>query len=139
MALEILIADDDRRLPGELRRLLERGGGIRVTEARDGEEAIGLALAGHPDLVLMDIVMPGLGGLEATRRIKAACPGVKIVTLTVHDEVQYRSAARESGADSLLLKKKLGAELIPAIRDLIPTFPAPDAGPLEQSRSAPSR
>src|SRR5207247_6306587 len=64
------------------------------------------------DIVLMDIVMPRMDGLEATRRIKAAQPETKVIILTVYDEEPYREAARESGADAFLLKETVLAELI---------------------------
>ncbi len=139
MALTILIVDDDQQFPGELRRLLESGRRpVRVVEARDGEEALRLALAVRPDIVVMDVVMPGMGGLEATRRIKASRPETKIVMVTVHDEAQYRKAAQESGADRFLLKKTLGTELIPAIRSLVPCFApkAPDCSATGPAGSA---
>jgi two-component system response regulator DegU len=127
MALTVLIADDDRIFSGELRRLLECGRMV-VLEARNGEEAVRLTHECQPDVVLMDMVMPRMSGLEATRRIKMARPHTKVIMLTVHDETQYRKAAVDSGADRFFLKKVLGAELIPAIATLMPGFAAGGVG-----------
>ncbi len=83
-----------------------------VGEAGDGEEAVRLARDLRPDVVLMDIGMPGLDGLEATRRIKADRPEARVIILTVHGEEAYRRAAGESGADAFLPKKALIALLL---------------------------
>jgi DNA-binding NarL/FixJ family response regulator len=97
-------------------------------EAEDGEDGLRLARELRPDVVLMDIAMPRLNGLEATRQIKAAQPETKVIVLTIHDEAPYRKAARESGADAFLAKKMVVAELIPAIGSLVPRFPAKSEG-----------
>lgn len=125
----ILVADDDHGFRQTIRQLLDREivgsllgteeQGSVMVEAGNGEEAVRLARELHPDLVLMDIAMPHLDGLEATRRIKAERPETKVIIVTVHDEKAYRKAAAESGADAFLLKKALIAELLPTIRENI--------------------
>jgi DNA-binding NarL/FixJ family response regulator len=124
----ILSVDDDRVFRQELKRLLEGTREVHVVEAEDGEDGLRLARELRPDVVLMDIAMPRLNGLEATRQIKAAQPETKVIVLTVHDEAPYRKAARESGADAFLAKKTVVGELIPAIGSLVPRFPAKSEG-----------
>ncbi|MBI4011602.1 MAG: response regulator transcription factor [Candidatus Rokubacteria bacterium] len=112
--------DDDERFRGELRQLLAREPEVSVAEARDGDEALRLTREMRPSVVLMDITMPSVDGLEATRRIKALQPETKVIIVTVHAEEPYRRAARESGADGFLVKKTLMGELMPMIRRLVP-------------------
>src|SRR2546425_118827 len=123
MPVTILISDDNNMFRGEMKRLLERAQEVCVAEAEDGEEALRLTQKLRPEVVLMDIVMPRMDGLEATRRIKAVQPETKVIILTVYDEEPYRKAACESGADVFLLKKTVMAELIPTIGALLPTVP----------------
>ena len=123
MPVTILIADDNDVFREGLKRLLERTLEVCVVEAGDGEEALRLAQELRPEVVLMDIVMPRMDGLEATRRIKAVQPETKVIILTVYDEEPYREAARESSADAFLLKQNVMAELIPTIGALVPTVP----------------
>jgi DNA-binding NarL/FixJ family response regulator len=116
MPINTLIADDDYLFRITVRRLLEQAPEVSVVgEANDGEEAIQLAQELQPDLVLMDISMPRLDGLEATRRIKAERPNTKVIILTVHQEEAYRKAAGECRADAFLTKKTVGSQLLPAI------------------------
>ena len=123
MSVTILIADDNDVFRGEIKRLLEGEPEVTVAEAEDGEEALRLTQELRPEVVLMDIVMPRIDGLEATRRIKAVQPETKVIILTIHDEELYRKAARESSADAFLLKETVMAELIPTIGALVPTVP----------------
>jgi len=115
----ILIADDDPEFRDQLKRLLGHELEARLVQAGDGDEAVRLAHEFQPDVVLMDISMPRMGGLEATRRIKAERPETKVIVVTVHDQEPYRAAARESGGDAFVLKKAVPADLIPAIRSLV--------------------
>ncbi len=118
--MSILIAAGDQRFRGELRRLLAGEPEMSVVEARGGEEALRLTRELRPGVVLMDVAMPSVDGLEATRRIKALQPETKVIILAVHGEEAYQRAARESGADGFLVKKTLAGELIPTIRRLVP-------------------
>ncbi len=82
-----------------------------VGEAEDGDEAFKLAQELLPQVILMDLDMPGLNGLEATRQIKSWKPEAKIIILAIHDEKAYRKAAMECGASGFVLKKSLRREL----------------------------
>jgi len=116
-ALTCLIADDDPVFRGLIRQLVEAEPDARiVAEARDGEEAVRLARELHPKVVLMDIAMPRVNGLEALRSTKAAMPDTKVIVVTEHGEEVYRRVALAGGADAFVLKKALGTELLPAIR-----------------------
>src|SRR5262245_9732634 len=115
----LLIADDDPRVRGSIRRVLERDPDTQVIgEAGDGAEAVRLARELHPGIVLMDIAMPRMNGLEALRLTKQALPATKIIVVTVHGEEPYRKVALAGGADGFVLEKALGTDLLPAIRRL---------------------
>jgi YesN/AraC family two-component response regulator len=102
-AMNVLIVDDDKASREGLRELIELRPDIRVVgEAIDGEEAIDLVDALRPDLVVMDVQMPKMDGLEATRRIKQRLPDIRVILLTMYRE--YRAAAERSGADAFLVK-----------------------------------
>src|SRR2546427_2406200 len=90
-----------------------------VAEAGDGREAIRMVAAHKPDLVFMDITMPGLNGLEATERITKAFPGVRVIILSRHENEEYYWRALKAGASGYLLKKAAIAELEPAVRRVI--------------------
>lgn len=94
--------------------MLEQAEHIEVVgEASDGQEAVAQAESLHPDVILMDVQMPVMDGLEATRRIKSQWPEVKVVALTMH--ANYRSQALAAGADAFLLKGCTAEELQAAI------------------------
>jgi DNA-binding NarL/FixJ family response regulator len=101
--MNVLIVDDDRASREGLRELFELRPNITVIgEAIDGEEAVRLTDTLHPDLVVMDVQMPRMDGLEATRQIKQHAPGIRVILLTMYRE--YRAAALRSGADAFLVK-----------------------------------
>jgi DNA-binding NarL/FixJ family response regulator len=119
MLTMVLVVDDDDGFRSAARRLAEAGEEITVVgEATSGDGAVELVRALRPHVVLMDLVMPGINGLEATRRIKGEWPEAKVIILTVHDEDGYRKAADESGADAFIVKKALTDHLVPVIRRL---------------------
>ncbi len=120
MGTTLLTADDDQRFQAIVRRCLEENPDFSlVGQATDGEQAVRLARELQPDVVLMDISMPGMNGLEATRQIKSRQPRTKVVIVTLHDEEAYRMAATENGADSFLCKKTLLTTLLPTIRQVM--------------------
>ncbi len=86
-----------------------------VAEASDGEGAVSGAMATHPDVILMDITMPGVDGLEATRRLRVLCPKCLILALTVHDDKQYFMQMLAAGASGYITKQAAGDDLIAAI------------------------
>jgi len=117
MPLTILLVDDDEFFRGAERRLLESEEAFEIIgEAGDASEAIRIARVLHPDVVLMDIGMPDLNGLEATRQIKAAEPETKVVMVTVYDEPGFRQAAANYGADAYVPKKCFRDDLTTAVR-----------------------
>jgi len=115
--IRVLLADDHALVREGTRRLLETESDVEVVaEAASGEEAIAAAQRLHPDLAIMDIAMPGIGGIEATRAIKACCPGTAVLVLSAYDDEPYLIALLEAGAAGFLLKNVHGQELVNAIR-----------------------
>jgi len=130
--IRVLIADDHAILREGIRALLEGCGDIEVVgEAADGREAIEKSRKLEPDVVLMDIAMPGLGGLEATLEISKTCPKTKVLVLTQYDNKEYIYRFLKAGASGYVLKKAAGAELISAIRTVHRggSFLHPDVAP----------
>jgi DNA-binding NarL/FixJ family response regulator len=112
----VLLAEDHTIVRKGLRSLLDKETGIKVVgEAEDGRKAIVKAEELHPDVVVMDIAMPGLNGLEATRQIKKRFPDMKIIILTMHTNEEYVLQTLKAGASGYLVKKAAPAELISAI------------------------
>lgn len=115
--LRILIADDHPLLREALRQALDSEKDAEViAEAGDGEEAVKLASELKPDVVVMDIVMPKLNGIEATKKIKKMTPGVAILILTAYDDDEYVLGLLDAGAAGYLLKSARGHDLVNAIR-----------------------
>ena len=95
-------------------------GNFRICgEAENGQQAIELAQTLKPDLVLMDVSMPVVGGLEATREIKLLLPRIKILILSMHDGAQIRLSATNAGADEVISKTAKVSEVIAAIENLL--------------------
>jgi len=120
MPTTILVADDDHAVRDLVKRVLEKGlGAPIVQEANDGEEAFHLAWAHLPGVVVMDITMPRMDGLQATKKIKAEHPETKVIILTIHQDQAYREAAMASGADAFLDKRAILTDLVPTVRDVL--------------------
>jgi DNA-binding NarL/FixJ family response regulator len=117
VSISVLLADDQPLLRRGFRMILEAEGDLVIAaEAGDGEEAVTLAQRHAPDVVLMDIRMPGTDGIEATRRIIAAGGRVRVLVLTTFDLDEYAFGALRAGASGFLLKDVRPAELVTAIR-----------------------
>ncbi|HUJ51156.1 MAG TPA: response regulator transcription factor [Bryobacteraceae bacterium] len=115
--VRILLADDHNILRDGMRLLLERQPGFAVVgEAGDGREIVELAREHHPDVVVMDIAMPNMNGIEATRRIVEKQPETGVVILSMHYDESYVLRSLKAGARAYLLKDALKSELIAAIR-----------------------
>jgi DNA-binding NarL/FixJ family response regulator len=117
--VRILLADDHTILRDGIRALLEDEPDMTVVgEAEDGRTAVKLACQLQPDVVLMDIAMPLLNGLEATRQIKRECPQVNVLILTMHENEEYIRQVLASGAMGYILKDAAARELLDAIHAL---------------------
>lgn len=115
--LRILIVDDHGIVRAGIRSLLQGQPDIEVVgEAARGEEAVEEAVRLHPELVLMDIAMPGMDGIEATRRIKKELPDVRVLVLTIYDDEEFFFPVLRAGASGYILKEAEPLELLHAIR-----------------------
>ena len=115
--IRILLADDHTVVRDGLRALLEKQSDMTVVaEAADGRDSVRLAEDQSPDVVVMDIAMPNMNGIEATRRIVAANPRIAVVILSMHHDESYILRSLKAGARGYLLKESLGTEVIEAIR-----------------------
>ena len=125
--LTILIAEDSEDLRDFLKTFLE-GHGYRVLEAREGQEAVAATMREHPDLVLMDLGLPGTDGLTAGRKIREYQPAADtpILIVSAYDRVEYRTEAVEAGCGGYLIKPLDSNLLLNTVRLLL----QPDAGAL---------
>lgn len=115
--IKVMIADDHAFVREGTRRILEQEPDLQViAEAGDGEEAVKFACDLKPDVALLDVAMPRLDGVEATRRIKAVCPSVAVLVLSAYDDDQFVFGLLEAGAAGYLLKNVRGQEIVNAIR-----------------------
>jgi NarL family two-component system response regulator LiaR len=113
----VLVADDHPLVRDSISVLLQRQNDFEVIgQAADGEEAVKLVNELSPHVVVMDIEMPGVDGLEATKQIKATHPEASVLALTVHDDEEYVAAMLDAGVAGYLLKSVYGEELVQAIR-----------------------
>ena len=119
MLLRVLIADDHVLVRESLVSLLQSGGDVQVVaQASDGIETVEKAIATRPDVVVTDISMPRLGGIEVVRRLHEALPETRGLVLTMHQEDEYVLQAVRAGASGYLVKDSAAAELLAAVRSL---------------------
>jgi DNA-binding NarL/FixJ family response regulator len=117
MTITVFLADDHAVVRDGLRLLLEGQGDIKVIgDAANGREAVQQVEQLHPDVVVMDIAMPELNGIEATRQIREGCPSAQVVVLSMHYTSEHIFQALQAGARGYLLKESAGIEVINAVR-----------------------
>lgn len=117
--IRVILAEDHTLVREGTRRILEATSDIVVVaEAADGNAAVAAVEHHRPDVAIIDIGMPGINGIEVTRRIKRTQPGVSVLILTVHDDDQFIFAVIEAGAAGYLLKDVEGSQLVEAVRGL---------------------
>jgi len=120
MSIKIFLVDDHRIMREGLRRLIEKESDLKVVaEAADGRTAVRLAREVSPDVVIMDIAMPGFNGVEATNQILSEDPNVKILALSMHSDEHFVTGMLQAGASGYLLKDCAAEELCRAIRALV--------------------
>ena len=125
VAIRLLIADDHALVRSGLRSMLQREPGIEIVgEARNGREAVELCRSLRPDLVLMDVRMPEMDGLEATRAIKRELPETGVLMVTMHENRDYMLEATKAGAAGYVLKDASRSELISAVRRVLGNEPS---------------
>jgi DNA-binding NarL/FixJ family response regulator len=118
--IRVILADDHTLVRAGIRALLEKLPGVEVVgEAGDGREALNLVRTHQPDVVLMDIAMPGLNGLEAVARVAKEFAEVRVIILSMHDNEEYYWRALKAGAAGYLLKKAATAELETALQQVV--------------------
>jgi two-component system, NarL family, response regulator NreC len=119
MTIKVLLADDHSILRDGVAALLEAQQGIAVVaHAQDGREAVRKAAVHKPDVAVMDIVMPELDGIEATRELQRLSPTTRVVILSMYSTTEHIFRALQAGAKGYLLKESAGAELVAAVRSV---------------------
>ena len=117
MSIKVFLADDHTIIRDGLRFILEANKDITVVgSASDGREAVRQVQALNPDLVIMDISMPGLNGIEATAQIHDSCPSTRVIILSMHHTTEHIYRALKAGARGYLLKESAGQEAVKAVR-----------------------
>jgi DNA-binding NarL/FixJ family response regulator len=120
MSRRVLLIDDNPKFTSMLREFLSDLDGIEVVgEAFSGEEALSLIDAITPDILIVDLSMPGMSGLDLTQTVKARWPEIAAVVLTLLDTPRHRQAALDAGADAFVGKASMDSDLIPAIQQFI--------------------
>jgi DNA-binding NarL/FixJ family response regulator len=119
--IRVLIADDSAEFRSAIGLFLAQLPQVEVVgAAEDGEHALTLVASTRPDLVLMDLKMPRLNGLQATQQIRAGFPGVRVIIITLHDSEKLKAASVASGADRFIPKRSLRQELPGILAELFP-------------------
>ncbi len=119
MTITVFLADDHAVVRDGLRALLDAQEDIHVVgDAGDGLEAARQVEELRPDVVIMDVSMPGLSGIDAARRIHTTCPAVRVIMLSMHDTTEHVFRALKAGAQGYVLKESAGAEVIEAVRTI---------------------
>jgi len=120
MSPHILIVEDHQGIRQSLRELLELSfPRYQLLEATSGEEGVTVAQAMSPCLVIMDISLPGMNGIEAAQGIKRAAPATRVVMLTMYDDEAHRADATAAGASAYVPKRKVQTELLPVLTRLL--------------------
>ncbi len=118
--IKVMLVDDHELVRTGVRRLLEDKSGLDIVgEACNGEEAITLVMELKPDIVLMDLNMPGIGGLETTKKLKQLAPNVRIIIVTMVEDTLFPQRLLKAGASGYLTKGSRSEEIICAIRDVM--------------------
>jgi DNA-binding NarL/FixJ family response regulator len=120
LKLTILIVEDHDAVRASLRNLLEASfADFQYLEAATGEEAMALVRSHRPEIVLIDIGLPEMSGIETTRHIKAEVPKTRVVVMTIHEAPHYRADVDAAGASGFLLKKEIPSKLVPLLVELL--------------------
>jgi DNA-binding NarL/FixJ family response regulator len=135
-AIRVVLADDHAVVRKGIREFLEEAGDIQViAEAATGAEAVALTMEHQPDVAVLDIQMPEMSGIEATRQIKARAPGVHVLVLTAYDDDPYIFAMLQAGASGYVLKTAPSEELVRAVQAVARGDPAVTARVMAQLAS----
>jgi DNA-binding NarL/FixJ family response regulator len=113
--MRVLLVDDNAQFLKSAQRFLSSMETVAVTVAHDGHEALAHLEREGTDLVLMDLNMPGMSGLEATRRMKALDPRVRVIVVSLHDGPEFRVAAIDAGAENLVAKQDFAVQITPLL------------------------
>jgi DNA-binding NarL/FixJ family response regulator len=116
MPLRVIVADDHRILRYGLRSILESNGIEVVAEAADGREALRLAATLQPDILIVDVTMPGLNGIEVTASLGSVSPACRCIVLSMHSDAEHVHRALAAGASGYLVKGTAGSEILDAVR-----------------------
>jgi DNA-binding NarL/FixJ family response regulator len=133
VSVRILLVDDHKIMRDGLRSLLEKESDFEiVAEAADGKEAVRMAREVEPDVVIMDVAMPDMNGIDATTRIRACLPDAKIVALTMHSDKNYLTGMLRAGTAGYLLKDCAAEELVKAVREVVSgkAYISPEIAPM---------
>jgi two-component system response regulator NreC len=120
MKIKILVADDNHHFRRRVSTFLATESDFEVIdEIDDGSKVVSHAVRLKPDVILMDVSMPGMNGLDATKQVTGVMPGVKVIMLSVYDIDEYKKASLEHGAVGYVVKKEMATQLVPMIREVL--------------------